>query len=77
MSAAMQAPLFGEAQPSSTTDPNKTLIPCSRLLAFADECEKAGQGWKARAIRTGTLGYWKDDLVPVSNSLVRAWGLES
>ena len=72
--AAMQAPLFGERPPSITTDPNKVLIPRTRLLAFADACEANGEKWKASAIRTACAHVWDD--VPVSAALVRLWGME-
>ena len=73
---AMQAPLFGGAQPPTTTDPNKVLIPRTRLLAFADACEANNEKWKASAIRTACAHVWGDDGVPVSRSLVRLWGME-
>ena len=73
MTDAMQAPLFGGAQPP-TTDPNKVLIPRTRLLAFADACEANGEKWKASAIRTACAHVWDD--VPVSAALVRLWGME-
>ena len=75
MTTAMQAALFGE-RPSSTTDPNKVLIPRTRLLAFADACEANNEKWKASAIRTACAHVWGDDGVAVSRSLVRMWGME-